>query len=117
MAFALLGQVSVRRVVAYIFCAQEGLCSTFLQAPVRTASKQASRPLCAALRGGVGGVFASGNSSALHYSNWPTDRVAIVATIVVVVVIARRPLPIAIRASESSVFMQWLACLRVVCIH
>ena len=26
--------VSVRQVIAYIFCAQEGLCSTFLQAPV-----------------------------------------------------------------------------------
>ena len=104
VAFALLGQVSVRRVVAYIFCAQEGLCSTFLQAPVRTASEQYSALRCAAW-----GAFLP-QKTAVHYTT------AIVVTIVIVV--ARRPGPIAIRASESSVFHnQWLACLRVVCVH
>lgn len=35
--------VSVRRVIAYVFCCQEGLCSTFLQAPVLPTMQEASQ--------------------------------------------------------------------------
>jgi len=34
--------LSVRRVIAYIFCSQEGLCSTFLQAPVLPTMQEAA---------------------------------------------------------------------------
>lgn len=32
--YQLRWDVSVRKVVAYVFCSQEGICSTFLQAPI-----------------------------------------------------------------------------------
>jgi|EP01043_Picozoa_sp_COSAG02_P041802 MFS family permease len=35
--------VSVRRVIAYVFCSQEGLCSTFLQAPVLPTMQDAAQ--------------------------------------------------------------------------
>ena len=35
--------VSVRRVIAYVFCCQEGLCSTFLQAPVLPTMQEAAQ--------------------------------------------------------------------------